>query len=105
MLAKARGKRLYRIILISGAIIFIIGFGLHLVKVELTPQETEQLRHMLTCPSGPCTGPFYKAPYAEVGDYMMYAGIAIMIVDGVLLSIRIVTLSGKTSSTTTVAGD
>lgn len=97
MLAKMTSKRLYRIILISGAIIFIIGFGLQLVKVELTPQETEQLRHVLMCPSGPCTGPFYKAPYAEVGDYMMDAGIPMMIAGGVLLSIRIVTLSGKPS--------
>jgi hypothetical protein len=50
------------------------------------------------CPGGPCIGPFYKTPYAEVGDYLMDAGIAIMIVGGILLSIRIVTLSGKTST-------
>lgn len=74
------------------------------MRVELTPQETEQLRNELMCPSGSCIGPFYKAPYAEAGDYLIYAGFAIMIAGGVLLCIRIVTLSGKTSSTT-VAGD
>lgn len=97
MLVTITSQRLYRIILISGVMVFVIGLGLRLVKVELSSQETEQLRHILNCPSGPCTGPFYKFPYDEAGGYMMDVGIAVMIVGGVLLSIRIITLSGKAS--------